>query len=91
LPPPIHPDANDEVDYHGTLSDFSDYQSSDEETHAIASPLHPTAYVNPAYDQYVQSHDSSKNTLIDLGDDPFADPGEPEVGTPGISPRKQYV
>lgn len=97
LPAPIHPDANDYVDRepHGSLSDFSDYDSSEEgQSQPRASTSTATSYGTHAYTQYQQQHqptiDTSKNALIDL-DDPFADPGEQEVGTPGIAPRKQYV
>lgn len=95
LPAPIHPDANDiaEREPHGSLSDFSDYESSDEgQSQPRASTSTATSYGTRAYNQYQQQPtvDTSKNALIDL-DDPFADPGEQEVGTPGIAPRKQYV
>ena len=51
LPPPIRPDRSDSDDEYnatgrGSLSDFSDYDSSDEETHnrnAVASSSRPTS------------------------------------------------
>ncbi|KIP10112.1 hypothetical protein PHLGIDRAFT_125773 [Phlebiopsis gigantea 11061_1 CR5-6] len=88
LPPPIRParrdyDEDDDPVYHrGSLSDFSDYESSDEEAHKRAS-----ASASAAKHQYPHSHqqgsrssddevDVRQNTHEHLVDeeDPFADP-----------------
>jgi len=77
LPPPIRPstlsdDDQDDPDRRGSLSDFSDYESSDENTHK--------ANAGPSKRNYVTVSDSEeeafKNTRVrtQTHDDPFADP-----------------
>ncbi len=93
LPPPLRPstfsDDGDTVrDSRGSLSDFSDYESSDEETHQ---------YQGGKKDYYSVSDDSedarigasgstAKGALVDV-DDPFADPFADEVAV-GPSSKK---
>ena len=105
LPPPLRPtsartsDSDDDNRYRqGSLSDYSDYESSDEETHNRASASGSgsrKAYRNDDKDDEVDvSRDTHKGLLNSTAeDDPFADPfvdqdEEPGVGTPGIQERK---
>ena len=81
LPAPLRPNArgtsSDEDEFRGSLSDFSDYQSSDEETHNknarnVASPSNNY----PGRRTYPRASDLDVSTgegLLDE-DDPFADP-----------------
>lgn len=78
LPPPLRPSALDsprEESYdRGTLSDFSDYDSSDEDNHGQSASSHQNAALHAHSDE----------------GDPFADPfadQEEEVNTPGIRER----
>lgn len=75
LQPPIRPTSDDDQIYRGgSLSDFSDYESSDEGIHRRAGPssdLHPRkAYVHVSDD----GGDDDKNAGRQSIDDPFADP-----------------
>lgn len=80
LPPPLRPSArrsssNENTTYRrGSLSDFSDYASSDEETHNRASTSGTErAYVGkPDYDDDVR-RDTTRGLLAEE-EDPFADP-----------------
>ena len=101
LPPPMRPSApgtrDEDAWKRGSLSDFSDYESSDEETHNHNSgSMSGSASGSHAYREYGSRSDDESETgrgaLLDE-DDPFADP-EPEesegegVGTPGIPQRR---
>jgi len=77
LQPPIRPTTSsddDEVHRRGSLSDFSDYESSDEETRQRAgqsSGLHVRkAYVHVSDDEGDDDEDARRHII----DDPFADP-----------------
>ncbi|KAI8990560.1 hypothetical protein BD414DRAFT_438281 [Trametes punicea] len=82
LPPPIRPtvrrSSSDEGDAwrRGSLSDFSDYQSSDEETHGrqASSSTQPQrrGYVDVSDDESVDVRRNPKQGLLE--EDPFADP-----------------
>ncbi|KAI5121154.1 hypothetical protein M0805_007152 [Coniferiporia weirii] len=102
LPPPLRPDAHssDEDDYNvrGSLSDYSDYDSSDEETRRKrttapagssygASSSRPYATVS---DEEVDTRKDTRQALLqeDPFADPFADQQEAEVETPGIVHKK---
>lgn len=101
LPPPIKPSAPGSTNHrnndHGSLSDFSDYESSsDEAPRASTSTGRPSTsskfdYKNKGniYDDY-ESGDNTQNLLDD--EDPFADPfadQNSDVGTPGIPEKGQ--
>lgn len=82
LPPPIQPSAlandgafeQDSIDRRGSLSDFSDYESSDENTHrANAGPSFKRNYVTVS-DNEGESVSSNSRVPIQTHDDPFADP-----------------
>ena len=82
LPRPLRPDArrtpSDEEDIgRGSLSDYSDYASSDEETHnKNARNAASSSNDNPGRRAYPGTSDldvSTKKGLLDE-DDPFADP-----------------
>ena len=81
LPPPIRPstlsdDDQDGQDHRGSLSDFSDYESSDENTHkAKAGPSSKRNYVTVS-DNDEEDSVAFKNTRVptQTHDDPFADP-----------------
>ena len=90
LPPPIRPSSRDEDAWgrgRGSLSDFSDYESSDEETHnrySHTSSTYPSSSTSGAvygrgYDRRASDDDSvdvrrdPKQGLLDDAD-PFADP-----------------
>ncbi|KAI0778319.1 hypothetical protein BD413DRAFT_704774 [Trametes elegans] len=82
LPPPIRPTvprASDDDDAwrRGSLSDFSDYQSSDEETHnrAAASSSQPRrrGYVDVSDGESPDVRQAPKQGLL-VEEDPFADP-----------------
>ncbi|KAI9444820.1 hypothetical protein H4582DRAFT_2108628 [Lactarius indigo] len=78
LQPPIRPTTHssddDQIYRGGSLSDFSDYESSDEEIHRRPGPssdLHPRkAYVHVSDD----GGDNDKNAGRHSIEDPFADP-----------------
>jgi hypothetical protein len=78
LPPPIRPSAPDSPtersDQRGTLSDFSDYDSSDEE------------YLGGASSHGIRNYISQLSDEEDPFADPFADQ-EVSVSTPGIRER----
>ena len=84
LPPPIRPSTlsddgafdQDGRDRRGSLSDFSDYESSDENTHkAQAGPSSKRNYVTVS-DNDEEDSVAFKNTRVrtQTHDDPFADP-----------------
>jgi len=84
LPPPIRPSTlpddgvfdQDGQDHRGSLSDFSDYESSDENTHkAKAGPSFKRNYVTVS-DNDEEDSVAFKNTKVptQTHDDPFADP-----------------
>jgi len=91
LPPPIRPNEHD-LDTHGqnrgSLSDYSDYDSSDEEIQRPTTTGYSYPSSSRAHDNvFEDSHSASP--LVELDADPFADPFADDVG--GIPPRKQYV
>jgi len=81
LPPPIRPSTlapddsafdQDGPDRRGSLSDFSDYESSDENTHrAKAGPSYKRNYATVSNDDVVSTP---------IHDDPFADPFADDAG-----------
>lgn len=79
LQPPLRPSVPSEEDWHrGNLSDYSDYESSDEEerNHASgSSTAYPRGkpYVNVSDEGIGESHRTGKSLLHDE-EDPFADP-----------------
>lgn len=98
LPPPMKPtpsgSAAPKYD-HGSLSDYSDYDSSADE----GAPSSKRASTSGGYD-YRKSlrletddvgADTRKSLLDDDDDDPFADPfaDQSDVGTPGIPEKGQ--
>lgn len=103
LPPPLRPSAprsadsdDEDITYRrGSLSDFSDYQSSDEETHKRQTSAPGPSTVR-SYSVDNNTAGEAKSSLLhdDDVEDPFADPfkdPEPEmsgVGTPGIAEKK---
>lgn len=77
----------------GSLSDYSDYASSDEETHnrASGSGAHAKTrgYAANEDEEVDVRRDPKRGLLVE--EDPFADPFEDDdggVGTPGIRERK---
>ncbi|KAG8796584.1 putative actin patch assembly and actin polymerization protein, partial [Serendipita sp. 399] len=104
LPPPIKPTApgsDNARDYNrGSLSDFSDYDSSsDEAPRTSMSSGRPSTSTHRQYnyrnqqdedDEEFNAGDARKNLLDD--DDPFADPfaDQSDVGTPGIVEKGKY-
>jgi hypothetical protein len=78
LPPPIRPNtrsSREEREYsHGSLSDFSDYESSDEETYRSAgqSSQARKPYVDVSDDDEDEEEDARRHIAED--EDPFADP-----------------
>ncbi|EKM61364.1 uncharacterized protein PHACADRAFT_168806 [Phanerochaete carnosa HHB-10118-sp] len=78
LPPPLRPtskrDQDDDHSYRrGSLSDFSDYESSDEGTHHRASTSASRGYdANSSSDDVDVRYDTHQGPLDD--EDPFADP-----------------
>jgi len=90
LPPPIRPSAlsddgeQDDIEKRGSLSDFSDYESSDEETHkGIAGPSSKRNYVtvsddDDAFGSIVSGAPSTTSGVADPFADPFADDAESE-------------
>ncbi|KZV74864.1 hypothetical protein PENSPDRAFT_647638 [Peniophora sp. CONT] len=65
LPPPLRPQSGDytsDENRHGSLSDYSDYQSSDEDTHNARASTS-----NRAYESYAPRKQA-------VSEDPFADP-----------------
>lgn len=90
LPAPLEPstsalydDEDESNDRRGSLSDFSDYESSDEETHNATSSKGRRAYVNVSDD----SDDGAAVGVTKVEDDPFADPFADEVA---IGPSKKW-
>ena len=85
LPPPIRPSTlsddgvfdQDRQNRRGSLSDFSDYESSDENTHkAKAGPSSKRNYVTVSDNDEEDSVIFKNNTKVrtQTHDDPFADP-----------------
>lgn len=78
LPPPMRPTASryssEEDVRHGSLSDYSDYASSDEETHNRASGSGSQArnYVTVSDDDELDVRRNPRQGLLE--EDPFADP-----------------
>ncbi|KZT30870.1 hypothetical protein NEOLEDRAFT_1126522 [Neolentinus lepideus HHB14362 ss-1] len=108
LPPPLRPsaprrsDSDEDISYRrGSLSDFSDYESSDEETHnrqaSAAGPSTSHAHRDPYFDSNVDGRGEAKSSPLhdDDSEDPFADPfKDPDqdllgVGTPGIAEKRE--
>lgn len=104
LPPPLRPDANssddDQFGTHGSLSDFSDYDSSNEDAHnrgsssqqtGLASTSTVRKYVNVSDDELDARKDPKKG-LLDDEDDPFADPfaDQSEVGSIVSTDRRDH-
>lgn len=90
LPPPLKPTTpggDERADYNrGSLSDFSDYDSSgDERPRASTSSNKPYQYKAQHSDDEEFGAGDTKKALLD-DDDPFADPfaDQSDVGTPGI-------
>ena len=88
LPPPIRPStlsddgAFDQVgqDRRGSLSDFSDYESSDENTHkAKAGPSSKRNYVTVSDNDGENSVFKNTRVRTQTHDDPFADPFADDV------------
>ena len=88
LPPPLRPstfspttESSHTRDSRGSLSDFSDYESSDEETHNKygGGGSVRKEFVNVSDDERdtragPSSSGRSKGVLVDVDEDPFADP-----------------
>lgn len=80
LPPPIRPNTRSHEDReisHGSLSDFSDYESSDEETRRDAgessgSRARKTYFINVSDNE--DDEDEGARRHITEEEDPFADP-----------------
>ena len=100
----MRPDARDSDDEgygaRESLSDFSDYDSSDEETHKKrtgTSQPSSTSYGASSSKRYTNvTDDDDVDVRADprqglTQEDPFADPfaDQQEVSTPGITHRKQ--
>lgn len=83
LPAPLKPSnrsskSDDGYDHRGSLSDYSDYESSDEETHNTAGPSRRRAYVNVSSDEDDEVVHRAPIVSTPSGDpfaDPFADEG----------------
>lgn len=95
LPPPLSPtragaDNSARFDK-GSLSDFSDYDSSaDEAPRASTSSARPSTDYRKHDDEDYGQWDTKKNLLDD--EDPFADPfaDDGDVTTPGIPEKRQH-
>ncbi|KIK70762.1 hypothetical protein GYMLUDRAFT_210194 [Collybiopsis luxurians FD-317 M1] len=80
LPPPLRPTSmsgeSTGADARGSLSDFSDYESSDEEAHnAVSSSKYNTKnYYFSSSDEEATGSKATKATNHSSSDDPFADP-----------------
>jgi hypothetical protein len=81
LQPPIRPNAlsspEDREFSRGSLSDFSDYESSDEETHRVAgesSGSHTRKTFINVSDNDDEEDDEEARRHIAEDEDPFADP-----------------
>jgi LAS seventeen-binding protein 5 len=78
LQPPIRPTAplteEDQVFRRGSLSDFSNYESSDEETHGRAGPS--GGYARKAYINVSEDDEDAEDARPHIAEDedPFADP-----------------
>ncbi|WVQ84468.1 hypothetical protein IAT38_006620 [Cryptococcus sp. DSM 104549] len=94
LPPPMRPDSDDGDSYGGSLSDFSDYDSSDAEWQAAHGRAAVTgvrrqqqqAGAGPSRDREYATLDDhfgqGKSGLLDKENDPFGDPFADEADTP---------
>ncbi|KDN43443.1 hypothetical protein RSAG8_06032, partial [Rhizoctonia solani AG-8 WAC10335] len=75
--------ATDAYTNRGSLSDFSDYDSSDEDAHQNSQAGASSAY------NYREGGSAPLSAQQDDDDDPFADPfADSNVGTPGIPEKK---
>jgi hypothetical protein len=83
LPPPLRPSAPgvssagedpDPWERRGSLSDFSDYESSDEETHARAGRSYLSESDDPGDHDIGNGKGHSGAEGKPMEDDPFADP-----------------
>ena len=80
LQPPIQPNTRPTSEEHeysrGSLSDFSDYESSDEETHRVAGESSGSrtrrAFVNVSDNDDDEDEEARQHIAED--EDPFADP-----------------
>ncbi|RXK40501.1 hypothetical protein M231_02153 [Tremella mesenterica] len=105
LQPPLRPDSDEGSLATGSLSDFSDYDSSDEEwrrahgqpstsrSAAKAGPSTVSAPTTKKQTPYAQLDDEpvSKKGLLDA-DDPFGDPFADDDDTPAVErPRMQWA
>nr|ODN91769.1 hypothetical protein L203_01020 [Cryptococcus depauperatus CBS 7841] len=91
LPPPIKPDSEDSDSYGGSLSDFSDYDSSDAEWQATHGPqavaykrqqAH-TGREKTSTSEYATLEDDHNNKgLLEEDENPFGDPFADEQDTP---------
>ncbi|KAL5494963.1 hypothetical protein ACEPAI_425 [Sanghuangporus weigelae] len=99
LPPPMRPDAHgsddEDVGARGSLSDFSDYESSDEETHNRRTAKSRTTRGASSSRPYANNSDADDDVRANprqalTQEDPFADPfgDQQEVSTPGIAHKK---
>lgn len=99
LPSPIRPSGPDsppDTGPHGSLSDFSDYDSSDQETHNRRSSDSPSPVAGKVkarmpYRSFSNEDLTGKEPLrqaLPDDSDPFADP---DVSTPGIAGKQGMV
>ncbi|KAE8539433.1 hypothetical protein D1P53_004533 [Cryptococcus gattii VGV] len=92
LPPPMRPDSGDDDSYGGSLSDFSDYDSSDAEWQAAhgsgtvankkASTVGPSSHVTREYASLEDDFIGKSGLLAKEDDNPFGDPFADELDTP---------
>ncbi|KIR53498.1 hypothetical protein I315_04091 [Cryptococcus gattii Ru294] len=92
LPPPMRPDSGDDDSYGGSLSDFSDYDSSDAEWQAAhgsgtvankkASTAGPSSHVTRDYASLEDDFSGKSGLLAKEDDNPFGDPFADELDTP---------
>lgn len=78
LPPPLRPSVAEDVereswDRRGSLSDFSDYDDSDEDRIGGAGRGHVTVSDDETGNQVQHASGSGHKQLVDI-EDPFADP-----------------
>jgi hypothetical protein len=79
LPPPMRPssadysDTDDRAYVRGSLSDFSDYESSDEDTHNTRASSSKKNYVNVSDNSGDEGARGDKADTLDPFADPFAD------------------
>ncbi|OWZ72599.1 hypothetical protein AYX14_01923 [Cryptococcus neoformans] len=92
LPPPMRPDSGDDESYGGSLSDFSDYDSSDAEWQAAhgsgavankkAPAAGPSSRVPREYASLEDDYPGQSGLLEKEDDNPFGDPFADELDTP---------